>query len=60
MENGKTFSRKKEYPQSLVKCRIPFLEGRPKRETAIDHDDLLNLAIALNTCKTVEEFLRVL
>ncbi len=57
MENRKTSSRKKECSQPLVKSRIPFLEGRPKRETAIDRDDLLNLQIALNTAKTVEEFL---
>ena len=27
--------------------RIPFLKGRPERETSIDSDDLFNLRIAL-------------
>jgi hypothetical protein len=54
----KTSSRKKEYAQSLVKRHIPFLEGRPRRATPIDRDDVLNLEIALNTSKTVEELLK--
>jgi hypothetical protein len=40
---------KKEY--------IPFLEGRPKRSTVIQSDDLLNLKILLNTSRTFEEFI---
>lgn len=40
---------KKEY--------IPFLEGRPKRTTVIQSDDLLNLRILLNNSKSLEEFL---
>lgn len=59
MENRKTPSDEKEHAQSLA-CRIPYMEGRPGRETAIDHDDLLNLEIALNTCETVEELLKQL
>lgn len=27
--------------------RIPFLKGRPERDTSIDSDDLFNLRIAL-------------
>lgn len=60
MENGKTSSNRNEHAQSPVKCQIPFMEGRPRRETAIDHDDVLNLEIALNTCETVEELLKEL
>jgi hypothetical protein len=59
MENRRT-SHKREHVQSFLKCRIPFLEGRPQRETSIDHDDMINLEIALNTCKTVDELLKEL
>jgi hypothetical protein len=34
---------------------IPFLSGRPERETVIAKEDLMNLEIVLNTTKTVEE-----
>ena len=37
--------------------RIPFKSGRPKREKRINNDDLVNLAILLNTCKSFEDFL---
>lgn len=36
---------------------IPKLTGRPERETAIGNDDIINLKIALETSKTLEEFL---
>jgi hypothetical protein len=36
---------------------IPFLSGRPKRETVIGQDDLMNLEIVLNTTSTVDEFI---
>ncbi len=48
------------YAQSATKTRIPFLGGRPKRDTAVDRDDLVNLAILLNVCKTVDELLESL
>jgi hypothetical protein len=35
---------------------IPFLSGRPERETVIGKEDLMNLEIMLNTTKTEEEF----
>jgi hypothetical protein len=41
----------------LKKDYIPFLGGRPKRETIISHEDIMNLEITLNTCASVEEFL---
>ncbi|HUI94062.1 MAG TPA: hypothetical protein VLX68_17620 [Chitinivibrionales bacterium] len=41
----------------LKKDYIPFLGGRPKRESIISKDEITNLEITLNTCKSVEEFL---
>jgi hypothetical protein len=41
----------------LSKNYIPLFEGRPKRETVICGDDLLNLKIALNSSVSFEEFL---
>jgi hypothetical protein len=38
---------------------IPFLGGRPNREKVIKSDDVLNLSIALNTSKSLEEFLNL-
>lgn len=36
---------------------IPFLGGRPARETVISKDDVLNLSILLNTTRSVDFFL---
>lgn len=36
------------------------LTGRPKRETIIDQDDIVNLSIALNTTGDVKHFLKVM
>jgi len=36
---------------------IPFLAGRPARNTVIGLDDIANLIIALNTSSTFEDFL---
>jgi hypothetical protein len=36
---------------------IPFLGGRPNRESEISEEDVINLQIALNTSKTLEDFL---
>jgi hypothetical protein len=36
---------------------IPFLGGRPDRDTVIGKDDILNLVIALNETGSVNEFL---
>jgi hypothetical protein len=41
----------------MKKDYIPFLGGRPVRQTIIGKDDIMNLAITLNTCSTVDEFL---
>lgn len=35
---------------------IPFLGGRPERDTVISHDEIVNLMILLNTVSTVESF----
>jgi hypothetical protein len=37
---------------------IPFLGGRPKRAVIINSDDILNLAIMLNTTDAVEAFIK--
>ena len=42
----------------MKKDYIPFLGGRPERQTIIGKDDILNLAITLNTCATVDEFVK--
>lgn len=36
------------------------ITGRPDRDTAIGHDDIINLQIALNTTNDVSEFLAVI
>jgi len=36
---------------------IPFLGGRPERQTVIRPDDIVNLKIILNTTDSVEEFI---
>ena len=41
---------------SWVEKTIPFLGGRPERESTIGSDDIVNLVIACNTCGTLEEF----
>lgn len=35
---------------------IPFLEGRPERNDTICRDDIVNLLIAIHTCKSFDEF----
>ncbi len=38
---------------------IPFLAGRPPREKVISADDIINLKINIDTCNTVEDFLKM-
>jgi len=38
-------------------ARIPFLSGRPERDTIISVDEIINLTITLNVTKSVDEFL---
>jgi hypothetical protein len=42
--------------QVLEGQKIPFLKGRPKRETTILPEEIIDLKIMLNTCKSIEEF----
>jgi hypothetical protein len=42
----------------MKKDYIPFLGGRPERQTVIGKDDIMNLEITLNTCSTVDEFVK--
>jgi hypothetical protein len=60
MENRKISSSRNSRRTPGERAKIPFLKGRPKRDTAIDRDDCMNLEIALNTCKTVDELLNYL
>jgi hypothetical protein len=36
---------------------IPFLGGRPSRESTISEDEVINLIITLNTARSMDEFL---
>jgi len=38
---------------------IPFLGGRPERDTVICSDDIVNIKIACGACKSLEEFFQV-
>ena len=42
-----------------VMKNIPFLGGRPDRDTVINGDDILNLNIAVNTVSTFEDFFQL-
>jgi hypothetical protein len=56
MENKKTPVKKR----ARIEERIAFLEGRPQRECAIGHDDIIDLEIILNTNDTVEDIIAAL
>lgn len=45
---------------NLAKTRIPFLSGRPERDTIISVDEIINLTISLNVTKSVDEFLQLI
>jgi hypothetical protein len=53
MENKKTHVNKRISSEE----RIPFLEGRPGRDCAISRDDIVDLAIILNTKTAVEDII---
>jgi hypothetical protein len=57
MENRKVSSSRNSRHQTNIHGKIPFLKGRPKRNTAIGREDCINLEIALHTCKSVDELL---
>jgi hypothetical protein len=49
-----------EYRQAKrekTKKHLPLYAGRPERDKEIANDDLLNLRIALNTARSLDEFL---
>ena len=58
MENRKVFDRRQVKLENLMKSDyIPLGAGRPSRATVIGADDVRNLLIALNTAKSLDEFL---
>jgi len=52
-------SKEKTAVHPRVEMHIPFLAGRPPRESNINHDDCTNLQIAFYTSRTLDEFLEV-
>jgi len=46
-------------PKDVRDFHIPFLSGRPNRETVIGQEDITNLLIALNTADSIETFYRM-
>jgi len=52
------FDRRRVTLENTINC-IPMFGGRPKRDTVIGDDDILNLQIALNTSNSVTDFLKV-
>ncbi len=51
--------RRVKLDELLKKDYIPFLAGRPKRDNPIGSDDLINLRIAFNTAKHLDDFLNM-
>ena len=59
MENKNVIDKRQIRLEDLTKPGyIPFLGGRPQRETVIGLDDVINLVIALHTSDSLEELLR--
>jgi hypothetical protein len=63
-ETGGQVMKKNMYDKRYVRLEevgkeeyIPFLGGRPHRETVISEDDIMNLVISLNTAKSFEMFM---
>jgi hypothetical protein len=46
--------------RAISSACIPFLGGRPVRDTAIGQEDITNLLITLNTTYDVTDFLAVI
>ncbi len=58
MENPKVNDKRQvKLEHMLSSDYIPFLEGRPSREVPIEKNDEVDVAIALNTTNSLEEFL---
>lgn len=43
--------------KAMKEERLKLFRGRPARDTEINKEDIINLKIALNSSKTLEEFL---
>lgn len=60
MEHNKVHDRRPvKLDHVMARDYIPFKEGRPRRDTPISPEDIVNLVIALNTATTLDEFLRL-
>ncbi len=58
MKNNLIVDKRKVRLEDVMKPGfIPFLGGRPKRETIISKDEITNLQITLYTTRTVNEFI---
>jgi hypothetical protein len=44
--------------EALCTTKRMVEEGKPDRAAAISKDEILNLKILLNTCSSIEEFLK--
>jgi hypothetical protein len=59
MENKNIIDKRQIRLEEVMKPDyIPFLGGRPERETVIRMDDIMNLKINLNTTDSVDEFIK--
>jgi len=48
---------KRRPPRKGIRTFIPFMQGRPIRDTIIQKDEIINLVIELNKPQTVDKFL---
>lgn len=53
-------NRPKDLNKVEDKTSIPFLGGRPNRDTIISEDEIIDLRINLNISTTVDEFLALI
>ncbi len=44
-------------PVHFATKSIPLFSGRPHREKVIGRDDLMDLDILLNTCRSIDDFI---
>ena len=58
MDSGKVVDKRSVRLEEVMKPGyIPFLGGRPERDTIISIDEIVNLVIMINTADTVESFI---
>ncbi len=58
MDSPNILDKPRDPPDQLSNSSfIPFLEGRPNRDGIINNEDIINLKIALNVSKSLQEFL---